>query len=841
MPTEASRPVWSLVLDEVYGSLKSGPDGLGSADASARLASQPAEGPKHNRPLALLASQFKSPIVLLLIGAAIVSGFLGDASDAAIVGAIVLASGLLSFRQEFAAGKAVEELLALVATKIKLLRDGKEKDVPVEQAVPGDVQVLSAGALIAGDGIVIESNGLQVNQSALTGESLPVEKSPGVCSADTSLAERTNAVFKGTFVSSGTGRVLLSGTGAETELGQVMRHMRASRGEGSFHRGIREYGTFLVEMTFVLTIFVFGVNVFFHRPVVESFLFSVALAVGLAPQLLPAVMSVTLAQGSRYLAKAKVIAKRLEAIEEFGSMDVLCSDKTGTLTVGTVIVRGALDPAQAPSESVLRLAGLTAFAQQGLTNSIDQALLADFPHGAFEGVNRLGEVPYDFSRKRLSVAVEEGGAPELVTKGALDSVLSVCDRVATSNGPQPLTASGRADVQSAFQAMSERGVRVLGVASKPLPSVPSRFEPRIEESLVFQGFLLLEDPLRPDSAATVARLHSQGVRLRLITGDNRHIAAQVGSAVGLRADRMLTGSDVRALNDVALLRKARSTDIYSEVDPMDKERIIVALKRTGHTVGYIGDGINDGPAIRAADAGISVSSAADVAREAADFVMLEPGLAVLCEAVIVGRKIFANTLKYVFVTTSASFGNMFSMAAASLFLPFLPLLPKQILLTNFLTDVPAISIASDRVDDEMVQKPRRWHIKSVRDFMLVFGLVSSFFDLVTFAVLLWILHASPEQFRTGWFVESVISEIAILLIMRTKRPLYGSRPGTAMLWSSLGVVLLCAALPYLPGVGVFGFVPLPAVYPLAMSGVLALYAGTNEFAKRAFFRRHGFL
>ena len=859
-PPEATRaadgaPYWALSAEEALARLGSTAGGLSVAEARRRLA---AVGPnryrEHERsgPARLLLSQFGSPLVLILLFAAVVALASRDWLDAVIILAIVLASAGLGFWQEYSAGNALARLQSRATLRATVVRDGRARSVPADEVVPGDVVELSAGSLVPGDGLVLAADDFFVNEAFLTGETFPAEKRPGVrAPADAGLAARGSSVLAGTSVRSGSARVLVAETGAKTEFGRVAESLALRPPETEFERGVRRFGDMLTRLMTLLVLLVFAANVLLHKPVMSSLLFAVALAVGIAPELLPAIITINLSKGAQAMARRGVIVRRLAAIEDFGSMDVLCTDKTGTLTVGVVRLDGALDPAGAPSDAVRRWAYLNASLQSGLINPLDEAITAAGTPADADRFAKTEEIPYDFLRKRLTVAVRDaaagehpggGGRDTLVTKGALDGVLSVCAHVAAADdsvAPAPLDDRAREELSAKFAAWSEQGFRVLGVATR---EVEAREEYGVEDEagMTFAGFLLFFDPPKPDAAPAIADLRRLGVSLKIITGDNRRVAEHVARAVGIDPSGVVTGAQMARLSDEALWRHADRASLFAEVDPNQKERIIAALRKTGHVVGYLGDGINDAPALHAADVGISVDTAADVARAAADFVLLERNLDVLRQGIEEGRSTFANTLKYIFTTTSANFGNMVSMAALSPFLPFLPLLPTQILLNNFLSDFPAMAIASDAVDPEQVQRPRRWDVAFIRRFMVVFGLVSSVFDALTFAVLLLVIRAGEEQFRTGWFVESLLTELVILLVVRTRRPLLRSRPGRALWVTSLLVGVVAVVLPYVPPVAsLFGFVPLPPATLALLVLILVLYAAANEAAKAWFFRRYG--
>jgi Mg2+-importing ATPase len=829
---------WSISAAEMLQQLGATGEGLAGEEARQRLArygSNLLKPQARSNALTLLLGQFKSPIVLLLLFATGLSFFLHDPVNAFIILAIVLASGLLGFWQEHSATRAVEKLLAMVQVKATALRDGKPKDIPVEEIVPGDIVILNAGDLVPGDCLVDESKDLFVDEATLTGETYPAEKSVGVLAAETPLAKRTNALWMGTHVVGGSAKALVVVTGKQTEFGKVSERLKLRPEETEFERGIRRFGYFLMEVTLVLVMVIFAINLYLHRPVLESVLFSLALAVGLTPQLLPAIISINLAQGAKRMAQAKVIVKRLASIENFGSMNVICSDKTGTLTEGIVRLQSALDVEGNLSDKVLLQAYLNAFYETGYANPIDEAIRT---HRKFDlaDYSKVAEIPYDFLRKRLSILVAHDNTHLLVTKGALQNVLDACSKAETTAGAVVDIALVREKVQQHLEEFSKKGFRTLGVACKDMGPA-TQVSKADEAGMTFVGFLVLFDPPKPNIVETIASLKSLGVSLKIITGDNRLVAASVSQQMGSSNTKILAGPDLHQLSDGALLNQVVGVDVFAEIEPNQKERIILALKKAGNVVGYMGDGINDASALHAADVGISVDSAVDIAKEAADIVLLEKDLGVLVQGVREGRTTFANTLKYVFMATSANFGNMFSMAGASLFLPYLPLLPAQILLTNLMTDFPEMTIAMDSVDSEMVDHPRRWDIVAIRKFMITFGLVSSVFDFLTFGALLLILHATQDQFRTGWFLESVISASLIVLVIRSRKPFFKSRPAKYLLIATLATVAVTVALPYTPLGPIFGFSRVPLSFLLLIAMIVVLYIISAEMVKAVFYKK----
>ncbi|WP_341738604.1 magnesium-translocating P-type ATPase [Microcoleus sp. CAWBG640] len=828
---------WSLSTDTVLQQTHSTAAGLSHADAQQRLSQYGANSLKQihkSSAFMMLLNQFKSPIILILILAAVLSIFLKDAADAIIIIAIVLISGLLGFWQERGASNAVEKLLALVQVKATVLRDGQSQEIPNEEVVPGDIVVLGAGKTIPGDCLVLESKDLSVNEAALTGETYPVDKQNGVLPAATGLNQRTNSLYMGTNVISGTAKAVVVHTGKETEFGKVSQRLKLRPPETEFEHGLSKFGYFLMEVTLVLVALIFAANVYLHRPVLESFMFSLALAVGLTPQLLPAIVSVNLARGAATMAKKRVIVKHLPAIENFGSMNVFCTDKTGTLTEGEVKIHSAVDVEGKDSDRVLLYAYLNAISESGYVNPIDKAI-REYKTFDISGYQKLDEVAYDFNRKRLSILFKKDSRNLIVTKGALKNILDVCSTVETAEGKTIDIADGRQKLHQQAEDLGSKGFRALGVAYRDFER--DSFSKDDETNMTFMGYLALFDPPKAGIADTIKELELLGITPKMITGDSKAVAMSIIQQIGLPEPKAMTGSELEKLSDEALMHRVQDTNVFAEVEPNQKERIIIALKKAGNVVGYLGDGINDASALHAADVGISVESAVDVAKEAADIVLMEKDLNVLIEGVKEGRVTFANTLKYVFMATSANFGNMFSMAGISLFLPFLPLLPSQILLTNLLTDFPELTIATDRVDKELVSKPRRMDIKFIRNFMIVFGLLSSIFDYLTFGALLLLLHAQPQQFRTGWFLESVISASLVVLVVRTRKSIFDSKPGKYLLMATLATVGVTIFMPWTPLGTLFGFQPLPLSFVLVLGAIVLFYVTAAENVKRVFYSR----
>ncbi|HEX6964854.1 MAG TPA: magnesium-translocating P-type ATPase [Gemmatimonadaceae bacterium] len=832
----APTPFWSVPIDRLLDELHSSASGLTERDAEERLARLGANAAAPSRrggALRLFVRQFTNPITALLSVATLLSIAVGEVRDGEIILGILAASGVLGFWQEHRAAGVIARLLALVQFKASVVRDGCVREVPVDAVVPGDVVQLRAGSSVPADARLLAAKDLFVDEAALTGESYPSEKAVGATPADAPVSQRSNAVFLGTHVVSGMASAVVVRTGPATEFGGIAHRLAVRPPETEFERGVRHFGYLLLYIAMVMAIVLFAINVALHRPVLEALLFTLALTVGLTPQLLPAIVSVTLAQGARRMARERVIVRRLASIEDLGGMEILCTDKTGTITEGVVGVHAAQDWTGAASDAVARYAYLNAAFATGFVNPIDEALRAVRPAGT-EQYEKADEVPYDFVRKRLSVAVVCGTERLLLTKGALTSVLDICSTAESASGDRCPLAEVRAAIEAQYAVLSRQGYRCLGVAYRAL-ATDAPVTRADECDLTFVGMLSVADPLKPgadDALRELARLH---VQVKVISGDSPQVAVRVAEEAGLDASHVLTGGDLHRMTEPALVNAAPRVGVFAEVEPYQKERIIRALEQAGYATGFLGDGINDAAALHAADVGISVDSAADVTKQAADVLLLEKDLRVLARGVREGRQAFANTLKYVFISTSANFGNMFSMAGASLIVAFLPLLPKQILLVNVLSDLPAMAIATDRLDPELVEQPRRWDNRRIRRFMLVFGLVSSVFDYVTFGSLL-ALGASAAAFRTAWFTESVLSEILILLVIRTRRAFFRSRLGVGLLWGSVTVAVATLVLPFLPFALDLGFTPLPPRLALLMLGIVGVYGLTAEGMKRLFAR-----
>jgi len=842
MTLETQEGYWAKDAAVLVAGLKSSPHGLTTAEAASRWVSYGANGMGEEnrvRPFKLLLRQFESPLVLVLVFGAVLSFALQQWTDGGIILIIVVVSAFLGFYQEYTASTALLELRQRLALSAKVLRDGVVATIVASDIVPGDVVQLSAGNLVPADGIILSATDFLVTEASLTGESMPVEKQPGPVPAETAIGQRRNCAFSGTSVRSGLATMLVVATGAQTELGDVARAIGNIEPETEFERGIRQFGYLLVKVMILMVLFVLTVSQLMGRPLIKSLLFSVALAVGITPELLPAIITVTLSAGARKMFKQGVIVRRLEALENLGSMDVLCTDKTGTLTEGAVTLVSCLDLDGKESAEVRQLAFVNSAFETGIENPIDEAIVeAGKMAGLTTGTStKVDEIPYDFIRKRLTIVVADGAKRRLITKGSFKAVVASCSGAMVEGKRQDLSVKLNAKLNASLDRYGDDGFRVLAVATREM-GVQSDYDVKDEQDMTLVGFLLLADPPKQDARKAVADLSALGIQLKVITGDNRQVAMHVLGAIGLRVDTVLTGPEITQMNDEALAVMVDKTNLFVEIDPQQKERVILALQKAGHAVGYMGDGINDAPALHAADVGISVDTAVDVARQSADIVLLKSDLDVLRQGVESGRRTFANTLKYISITTSANFGNMISMALVTPFLPFLPLLAKQILLNNFLSDMPSMAISTDNVDAELAQKAERWNIKEVKRFMIVFGLVSSVFDLVSFAVLMRFYVAGETEFQTAWFVVSLLTEITVVFSLRTRLPFYKSKPSLPLTLITLVIAVIAIAMPYMgPVARTFDFVPLAPVVMASLLLIVLGYLAANEITKRWYYRK----
>ena len=853
-PTAAPGPTAAAGPTTDAAGLTTVAAGLTSAAAEARLR---ADGPNRlgggsrRGPVRILVGQFASPLVLILIVASLISIAVGDRVEAGIIIAIVVMSALLGFAQEARSEAAVAALQARLTLKATAIRDGQPTELPVERIVVGDVVLLDAGDIVPADGRLLEANHLYVDESSLTGESAAALKEPRPGTLDPgSDAARPGLVFFGTSVVSGTGRVAITATGAGTSYGEIARHLVERAPETDFQRGVRTFGLLIARVTLSLVVGVFAINVALHRPLFDALLFAIALAVGLTPELLPAIVTLNLTRGARALAAHGVLVKRLPAIQNLGSITILCTDKTGTLTEGKLALVKAVgidrdDAAEAAN--AVGLAFLNSHFQASFSNPLDAAIVAAAPAPAdLAAWVKLGELPYDFDRRMLSVVLRHGtgGPPLLVTKGAPEAVVQRATSVRQDGSIRPIGAAEHTRLQRLLDGASADGYRLVAVASRELaagegagPNLAQADS--LERDLVFEGVILFSDPPKAGVSDTITELARQHVALKVLTGDNELVARHVATQVGLTVEGVLTGEQMRTLSHPALVARAARTTIFARVDPDQKLRVIRALRETGAVVGYLGDGINDAPSLHSADVGISVDNATDVARSAADIILLEASLAAISQGVTEGRRTFANTLKYIRMGTSSNFGNMLSMAGAAFLLPFLPMTPGQILLNNLIYDASQSALPTDAVDPDVEAEPARWDVHAIERFMLIFGPVSSVFDFITFGLLLLVLGLNEESFHTGWFVESLFSQILVVLAIRTRAsPFWRSRPSPQLSAAIVVALLVTALVPLSPLGPVLGFSPLPLVFWPLLAAIVAAYLTLVELMKRVFERTH---
>lgn len=814
------------------------PGGLGSAEARAQFLqfgpNDPAPARRGSRAVELLLL-FANPLVMILLIAAAASAFLGQAVDAVIIATMVVLGISVNFVQTWRSRQAMERLRAQVTLTATVLRNGAWVEIPRAQVVPGDLFRLSAGDLVPADARLLWSRDVYVQQAALTGESMPAEKDAQPGAPASREADARHMVFLGTSVVSGTALAEVVATGVRTVFGEIAVRLAARAPETEFERGIRQFGLLILQVIFFLVLFILVVSLALHHDAFESFLFAVALAVGLTPEFLPMITSVTLARGAVRMAREKVIVKQLAAIQNFGSIDVLCTDKTGTLTSGDMQLTRCFDGFDEDSDEVLRLAWLNSRFESGIRSPLDAAILKQTPPGC-AGYEKRDEIPFDFERRRLSIVVEKaqaGGTPErlLISKGAPEGILPLSSALLAGGEQIPLDAVALQRCRETFSNASRKGFRVLAVAWRPLDNA-GPWTAGDEHSLVLAGFLAFSDPPLPDVAAVLDDLREDGVQVKIITGDSELVSRHVCEQVGLEVGAVVLGDEMERMSDTALGYMAEQATVFARVSPAQKTRILMALKHRGHVVGYLGDGINDAPSLHAADVGISVASAVDVARDAAQLILLEPGLRVLHRGIREGRKAFGNVTKYLLMGTSSNFGNMFSMAGASFFLPFLPMLPTQILLNNFLYDLAQVTIPTDNVDETYVRTPQRWDLRRIRNFMLLIGPISSIYDFLTFWVMLHVFHAGEPMFRTGWFVESLATQTLVLFVIRTQHVPWRSRPSRALTATTLGIVAVGMLLPFSPLARVLGFTPLPPNYFGFLAAATITYLALVEVAKR---------
>ena len=827
------------------------PIGLTWAEANVRLTkfgpNEPATA-KRSATIFQLLLLFANPLAIILLAASVISAALGEVVNASIIVLMVLLSVALNFIQTYRSQRAVDRIRKEVAPTAAVLRDGKWIEIPRREVVPGDVIKLAAGDLIPADADLVQARDLHAQQAALTGESLPVEKSARAVDSKDQDKDDSYKIFLGTSVVSGTGLAIVTATGKNTTFGDIATRLATKPPETEFERGTKQFGLLIMKTTILLVFFVLLISVVLHHNFMESLLFAVALAVGLTPEFLPMITTVTLGQGAVHMARKKVIVKHLEAMQNFGSIDVLCSDKTGTLTSGQMTLDQHVDPFGSPAERVFLLAYLNSLHETGVSNPLDEAIkerhrsdpldtaVLQHDHPDIHEYRKVDEIPFDFERRRVSIVVEHQATRLLITKGAPESVLAVCNAYELNGQQHPLDDDARSRSEETYRTFCAQGLRMLAVAYASV-SPKDAYRAEDEKDLVLAGFLTFSDPPLESAKSSLLALRSDGIEVKILTGDNELVTQHICAQVGLDGGRIILGDELERMTDPALAHVVEQTSVFARVSPAQKNRIILALKNRSHVVGYLGDGINDAPSLHAADVGISVSTAVDVAKDAADFILLESSLSVLHSGIIEGRKSFGNVMKYLLMGTSSNFGNMFSMAAASVFLPFLPMLPTQILLNNFLYDTAQLTIPTDRVDETFIHQPQRWNVKLIRDFMIYIGPVSSIYDFLTFFALLKIFHASEQFFHSGWFVESLATQTLVIFVIRTARNPWRSRPSLALTLTTCTVVLFGTVLPFTPLGKLLGFTPIPWMFLLFIAVATSTYLMLVEFVKRHLMRR----
>jgi Mg2+-importing ATPase len=836
-------PLHTLTTDQVLARLGTSPDGLSPAEVERRLQQFGTNevSRKKTSPVIQFLTHFKNPLVIILLIAAAISVFTGDMTDAAIIIFIILASVCLDFCQEYRAGNAVEMLKQKITTTSTVVRGGVKGEVPISQLVPGDIVLLSAGDIVPADARILVSKDFFVNQSALTGEPYPVEKTDAPPDPSAQAAERENTIFQGTSVVSGSATAVVTKTGATTEFGRIAQTLVQRPPETEFERGLNSFGILMMRLVFFLVIFVFFINALFKHNILESLLFAVALAVGMTPELLPMILTINLSKGAIAMSEKGAIVKHLASIQNFGSMDILCTDKTGTLTENRITLVRHVDAHGTESDKVLLYSFLNSFHETGLKSPLDTAILT-YREVDTSGYRKIDEIPFDFIRKRVSIVVGTGTDPILIAKGAPEEILKVCSSCEEGGQIVPLGKELEQDILGHYTEMSGQGFRTLGVAYRRVDGGRTQYTIADETGMTFLGFVAFIDPPKTTAGESLRLLHEAGIDVKILSGDNELVTRKTCESLGYEVKGVLTGPEIALMDDDALARVVEKTNIFTRVTPIQKDRIMLALKKNGHVVGFMGDGINDAPSIRTADVGISVDNAVDIAKESADIILLRNDLRVLLDGVREGRKTFGNTLKYIMMGTSSNFGTMFSVAGASLILPFLPMLPIQILLNNLLYDMSQTTIPTDAVDSEYAERPKRLNTNFIRKFIVIFGPISSIFDYITFFVLLVIFNASVALFQTAWFIESLCTQVAVVFVIRTRRvPFYTSRPSKYLMASTILIIAIACVLPFTVLGSIFGFVP----PPLSFFGILAVlvvaYLLLVEVVKGWFYRHYASL
>jgi len=850
MPGTKEINYWKLQKDELLRELNASAMGLNDAEAARRLKAyglNEIPSIEHRTSLRIFASQFKNPLVYVLVFASVLAGFLGDVTEATIIVAIVLANSALGFALEHRSERAVDELRKYLSYTTIVVRNGQKLVLTTSKLVPGDIVNLAIGDVVPADIRLLEADELQMDESVLTGESTSVDKNPAPVELDKPLPHQlANIALMGSTVTNGNGAGLVVATGKKTYFGQAASSLSLLPPKTDFQKNIGKFGSFLVKVILILTAFVFLVNSILGHDLLESLLFSLALAVGIIPEALPVVITVGLSEGALRLIKKKVVVKRLESIEDMGNVDVLCTDKTGTLTQNKVKVQDIVDPSDQSDPEIIKYALLCNSAiiegDKILGNPIDVAIWNHARENRFNEANlntftRIHEIPFGFARRRMSVVVKNDNRLLLISKGAPESIANVATSVGNEIESQPIP-NVHEKITSLIEKYSQTGNRLIAIAIKEVEEKPD-YSTADEQGLRFVGLLVLSDPLKEDAAPAISRLKLLGIKLKILSGDDPVVTEDVCRKLGIDFQgKVLTGVDVENMQEDELRKAVEENDVFARVSPEQKYAIVSALKKNGHVTGFLGDGVNDAPALKLADAGISVDSGVQVAKEASSVILLEKSLGAVADGVAEGRKAFGNMIKYIMNTISANLGNMFTLAVGSLFLPFIPLLPSQILLTNLISDAPLLTIATDNLDEEGLRSPKKWSISLIAKFALFFGLISSVFDFFTISALIYLLNASPELFRTAWFIESVISEILVTFSIRTRRKFYESRPSNLLIAASIVMAAVTLVVVYSPIEVLLEFVQPPLWFLGLIFGILGCYFFLVEGLKHLFFRRY---
>jgi len=834
----------SCSQETVFDKLQTSPKGLTEQEAKSRVSeyglNEPAKKKKRTIIREIL-SKFVNPLVIVLLIIAGFSLFFGEKLSALIVSLMAVMSVMLAFMQEHRASKAAEKLSEMVRATATVLRNGKSKEISIRDIVPGDIIDLFAGDMIPADLRIISCKDLFINQASLTGESFPIEK---VCTPiipkNNSISELNNIAFMGSSVVSGTALGVVIKTGIATQFGELSRKLATMRVETSFDKGVNKFTMLMIKTMVCMVMVIFAIIAVRHGNFIEALLFSLGVAVGLAPEMLPMIVTLNLSKGAISMSKKEVIVKRLNSIQNFGAMDVLCTDKTGTLTMDKIVLEKHCDVVRKEDNDTLRYAYINSFYQTGLKNLLDRAILK-YEKLLVNEYTKVDEIPFDFSRRIMSVVVETENKHKIIAKGAPEEIFKRCLQYELDGETFDIDPLIISDLKEEFDSLSADGFRVLAIAYKDFENKKEAYSKEDENELVLKGYVAFLDPPKTSSRKAIQALKKLGIDFKVLTGDNELVTRKICTEVGLNVAGLVTGDKVEKASDQELRELVEKTNVFARLSPMQKERIIRTLHVNGHIVGYLGDGINDAPALKTSDVGISVNNAVDIAKESADIILLKKNLMVLEDGVIEGRKVFGNIIKYIKMGSSSNFGNMFSMTGGSLFLPFLPMLPIQILLNNFLYDVSQIAIPTDQVDQEYVLKPRPWNVKYIRNFMMIIGPISSIYDFLTYGVMLFIFHSSAELFHTGWFIESLCTQTLVIHVIRTgKIPFIESRPSRFLMTMSIIIVSIGIIIPFSPLAKPFGFVKPPPMYFVALFIMVITYLLLVQIVKKWFIRKYGY-